>query len=110
MRDPVAMTDALISDLARAARRGDLTTLAQRLPELEAAGAMLATVSDRAALDALRARAAALAPVLAATAEGVKAALARLHEIRAARSGLSVYTPEGRQTLAADGLRSRGRY
>ena len=101
MRSAVPQIEALLDELARAARRGDFDTLARRLPDLEAAQGALATVSDGRALARLRAKAERLGLALTASAEGLKSAIARLQDIQAARTGLSVYTRAGRQTFVA---------
>lgn len=102
MRSAVPQVEALLDALARAARQGDFDTLARRLPDLEAAQGALSTVSDGRALARLRAKAERLGLALTASAEGLKAAMARLQDIQAARAGLSVYTRQGRQVLAPE--------
>lgn len=103
MADPVTPLEALLDDLSRAARCGDLAALSEGLPQLEAARGRLAGVTDPKALTRLRAKAQRLTPCLAAAAAGIRAAQQRLGDIRNARTGLSVYTRDGRMTLPATG-------
>lgn len=100
MRDAPSLVESLLDDLHIAVRTGDLATLARRLPELEGLRGDLAGVTDAPGLHRIRMKAERLSPCLAGAAAGIRAALARLQDIRSARQGLSVYTRQGRMTLA----------
>lgn len=92
----------ILHQMAEAARQGDLGTLG---PLAEEATAALAAPSarrpDSAELARLHRQARTTARLLAATAEGLRAARRRLREIAAARDGSGTYGPEGRRPAAS---------